>query len=66
MKTVKQVNGTRIRTFFAWFPITICKDGYETTRWLETVTVEERFFPLSVSPAGTTIGSSWRIIKFID
>jgi hypothetical protein len=32
---------TRRRKKFAWFPIQ-CDDG--TTRWLETITIEERWF----------------------
>ena len=46
MRTIKKVpaNGDiRTRMFFAWFPVTIVYDGQEETRWLEYITVVERF-----------------------
>ncbi len=50
---------TRISTFFTWFALQI---GDEI-RWLETVTVEERF---SISKLTEFYGGDWTPIRFID
>ena len=48
--------GERVRTFFAWWPVSVGSDGtgYEW-RWLERVTIEERY----VSMIG------WEVVRFL-
>jgi len=45
----------RVRTFFAWLPITPIAPGSKETRWLEVVTVEEIFYC-----------DCWNTYRFID
>lgn len=57
-KKPTQLGETRIKTFFAIFPITI---GTET-RWLEKVTVEQEYSRIDFDQAP----DMWLSIKFID
>lgn len=60
MEFKKQTNGTRVRTFFAWLPVTVEKDDFTITRWLEKVTIEEKYIEGLFHPG------YWNTIKFID
>ena len=60
MKKIKQISGTRTRTFFAFFPVSVYYDNMKETRWLETVTVFEKYTLCAFSD------SYWQTVKFID
>jgi len=53
--------GKRIRTFFAFFPVCI---GDEC-RWLEKVTVEQRYIESYVSPDALFFSAYWENVKFL-
>lgn len=59
MKFKKQTSGTRTRTFFAFFPVRAENNNVLETRWLETVTVYEKY-------VDGDFYSYWQAIKFID
>jgi hypothetical protein len=54
----------RTRTFFAWFPIT---DADKTeTRWLETVTVVEKYYEGIGGYTAPRIARFWYVLNFRD
>lgn len=59
MKFKNQTGGTRTRTFFAFFPVRAEHNNVIETRWLETVTVYEKYVE-------GDFYSYWQTIKFID
>jgi hypothetical protein len=52
----------RIKTFFAFLPITINNE----TRWLEKVVVKQEFIEDCVSPIGEYFCSYWNNVKFLN
>ena len=59
MRIIKKTSGTRYRRFFAFFPVRAQHDNVIETRWLETVTVYEKYVE-------GDFYSYWQTIKFID
>ena len=59
-KTYPQFRDTRIKTFFAWFPVSIFRSvNYRVikeTRWLEMVTVKQSY----------GIWDSWENVSFLN
>lgn len=50
----------RVRTFFAWLPVTVYQYPTCETRWLTTVTVRQRFRCLMI------LHSFWENVAFED
>ena len=50
----------RVRTFFAWLPVTVYKYPTSETRWLTTVTVRQQFCCLS------PVYAFWQNVAFED
>jgi hypothetical protein len=65
MKIKKQIKGKRIKTFFAWLPITVYIGDYSITKWLEKVTVEEEYIEGYISILGEYSHSYWKPINFL-
>lgn len=66
-----QIGDTRVRRYFAFFPVTTAivntnnrysSDVEKQTRWLEMVTVVQRY----MAGNGFIVGSGWRNIEFDD
>jgi len=63
MRRIKQLSGHRIRTFFAFLPITIKNNDFKETRWLEKVTVQEVYRDYSDY---FLLVSHWEAVHFIN
>lgn len=57
------IGSLRIKTYFAWIPISIVNNGIETTKWLQYVTVLQRY-EYGSSADGTP--PYWDSIEFIN
>ena len=67
MKIIRKhylVNDTRIKSWFAFWPVTITNNGIRETRWLEKVRVEQVYKTVIVQHSG--IVYEWRNIRFIE